>query len=202
VKAKDNWRRARDEILASGTDEAKIGLAHAAVNLWSDEISLLEHANKRLVAVVMDVFRVTDELVLDASTTKLLHQFADPNTDMSAAPSHFVVERLQALLPHEALLVATIAEKLISAWRTELGDMRTGTAMAAPQLTDLALTLHRLGGTSRQAGIALFESMIEIDAHGARETLAEIDGRFGQRQAAARQRISKRKSRARRRATA
>jgi len=123
----------------------------------------------------------------------LLRALADPRTDMSAAPSHFVVERLQALLPHEAELIATIAEKLVAAWRGELGDMRTGTATAAPQLTDLALTLHRLGGTSRQSGVALFEAMIEIDAYGARETLAEIDGRFGPLQAVARQRLARRR---------
>ena len=58
--------------------------------------------------------------------------------------------------------------------------------MTAPQLTDLALTLHRLGGASRQSGVAIFEGMIEIDAYGAREALAEIDGRFGPRGAAPR----------------
>jgi len=204
VKAKSNWARARDEIIATGTDDMKIGLAHAAVNMWSDEklrqgagetlVALLKNASKELVATVMDVFRVTDQLVLDASTVELLRMLADPSTDMSAAPSHFVVERLQALLPHEAELIATIAEKLVAAWRGELGDMRTGTATAAPQLTDLALTLHRLGGTSRQSGVALFETMIEIDAYGARETLAEIDGRFGPHQATARQRLARRRS--------
>ena len=172
----------------------KIGLAYAAVNMWSDEklrpialetlVALLKGANKDLVAVVMDVFRVTDELAPDALTVELLRALADPSTDMSAAPSDFVVERLQALLPHEKELIATIAEKLVAAWRRELGDTRTGMATAAPQLTDLALTLHRLGGTSRQSGVALFEAMIEIDAYGARETLAEIDGRFGPHQAA------------------
>src|SRR3546814_2447887 len=100
---------------------------------------------------------------------------------MSAAPSHFVVERLQGLLPYEAELISVIAEKLVAAWRGKLGDVRTDAASAAPQLTDLALTLHRLGGASRQSGIALFETMIEIDAYGAKETLAEIDGRFGPR---------------------
>ncbi len=124
---------------------------------------------------------------------QLLRALADPDTDMSAAPSHFVVERLQALLPHEAELVARIAEKLVAAWRSELGDVRTGTALAAPQLTDLALTLHRLGGTSRQTGVALFEAMIEIDAYGARDTLAEIDGRFGSHQVAVRQRLARRR---------
>lgn len=202
VKAKDNWTGARDEIIASGTDDMKIGLAHAAVNMWSDEklrpsatetlVALLKGASKKLVAVVMDVFRVTDEIRPDTSTVELLRALADPSADMSAAPAHFVVERLQALLPHEAELIATIGEKLVTAWRSELGDLRTGTATAAPQLTDLALTLHRLGGTSRQSGVALFEAMIEIDAYGARETLAEIDGRFDPRRTTARQRLTRR----------
>lgn len=203
VKAKDEWATARDQIIVSGTDEMKIGLAYASVNLWSDDklrqpagktlVALLTGASKELVAAVMDVFRVIDELVPDTSTVELLQSLAAPSTDLSAAPSHFVVERLQALLPDEAELIAAIAEKLVSAWRSELGDMRTGTAIAAPQLTDLALTLHRLGGTLRQSGVALFEAMIEIDAYGARETLAEIDGRFGPHQATARQRLSRRR---------
>lgn len=203
VKEKDDWTQARDEIIASSADDMKIGLAYAAVNMWPDEklresasetlIALLRGASKELVAAVMDVFRVTDELTPDASTVKLLRALADAGTDMSAAPSHFVVERLQALLPHEPELIARIAEKLVAAWRGELGDIRTGTVTAAPQLTDLALTLHRLGGALRQPGVALFEAMIEMDAYGARETLAEIDGRFGPQQATARQRLARRR---------
>jgi hypothetical protein len=202
VKEKSDWAQSQDEIMVSGTDDMKIGLAHATVNLWRDEelrqhaveilIALLKGASRELVAAVMDVFRVTDELTPDASTVELLRALADAGTDMSAAPSHFVVERLQALLPFEPELIATIAEKLVAAWRGELGDMRTGTVTAAPQLTDLALTLHRLGGASRQSGVAIFEAMIEIDAYGARETLAEIDGRFGPHQAAVRQRLARR----------
>lgn len=203
VKEKNDWAQAQDEIIASGTDDMKIGLAYAAVNMWSDEelrqrcsgtlVALLKGASKELVAAVMDVFRVTDELIPDASTVELLRALADAGTDMSAAPSHFVVERLQALLPHESELVAAIAEKLVAALRGELGDIRTGAVTAAPQLTDLALTLHRLGGASRQSGVAIFEAMIEMDAYGARETLAEIDGRFGPHQAAARQRLARRR---------
>lgn len=202
--ARSDWGRARDEIIESGSVQAKIGLAHAAVNLRNDEklelgasqtlVALLKGATKELVAVVMDFFRVTKELVPDASTVQLLSALADTATDVSAARSDFVVERLQALLPHEAELVARIAEKLVAAWRGELADMRTGTAIAAPQLTDLALTLHRLGGPSRQSGVNLFEAMIEIDAYGARDTLAEMDGRFGPHRAAARQRLARRRN--------
>jgi nucleoside phosphorylase len=202
VKEKNDWAQSRDKIMVSGTDDMKIGLAHAAVNLWRDEelrqrtgeilVALLKGASKELVATVMDIFRVTDELTPDPSTVELLRALADAGTNMSAAPSHFVVERLQELLPHEAKLIATIAEKLVAAWRGNLGDIRTGIVTAAPQLTDLALTLHRLGGVSRQSGVAIFEAMIEMDAYGARETLAEIDGRFGPHQAATRQRLARR----------
>jgi nucleoside phosphorylase len=138
----------------------------------------------------------------NGSTAELLRALASPGTDVSAAPSSFVIERLQALLPHDAELIAAIAGKLVDAWRRELGDLRTGTAATAPQLTDLALTLHRLGGTSRQSGVALFEAMIEIDAYGARETLAEIDGRFGSAQAVARQRLPRQRRRGSRRRAA
>lgn len=208
--AKSEWVQARDEIMSSGTSETKIGLAHSAVNMWRQEelrktsseilVALLKGANKELVAAVMDVFRATDELTYDASTVELLRAMADISTDISAAPADFVVQRLQAMLPHEAELIATIAEKLITAWRSELGNVQTGAATAAPELTDLALTLHRLGGTLRQSGVALFEALIEIDAYGARETLAEIDGRFGPLRVAPRPRLARRrKARGRRR---
>ena len=151
TKPKTNWVLARDEIIASGTEETRIGLVHAGVNIWSEEwvrseatktlVALLKGASKGVVAAVMDVFRVTQELVPDASTVELLRALADSDTDMSAAPAHFVIEGLQTLLPYEAELVATIAEKLVSAWRSGLADMRTEMAFAAPQLTDLALTL-------------------------------------------------------------
>lgn len=204
VKEKNYWARAKDEIIARGTDDMKIGLANAAVNMWPAEklrkrasetlVALLKNASKELVAAVMDVFRVTDQLAPDTATIELLRALARTGTDMSAAPSHFVVERLQALLPHEPELIGIIAEKLVAAWRGELGDFRTGTVTAAPQLTDLALTLHRLGGQSRRCGVAIFEAMIEIDAYGARETLAEIDGRFGSQHAVARQRLARRRA--------
>ena len=155
-----------------------------------------------MVAAILDVCRVGDDFVPDATTVAFLRALADADADLRGAPSPFVVEKLQNLLPHEAELVAAIAVKLMKVWRNELGDISTETAIAAPQLTDLALTLHRLGGPSRQAGVEIFETMIELDAYGARETLAEVDGRFGQRQVGPRQRIGRRKINRRRRRAA
>jgi hypothetical protein len=59
-------------------------------------------------------------------------------------------------------------------------------------LTDLAITLHRLGGPSREIGVTVFEALIDLDAYGVRDTLSEIDGRFGILQTGARRRIARR----------
>jgi nucleoside phosphorylase len=203
VKSKKAWENARESIISSGSDEMRVGLAHAAVNLWreakfrqssGDTLDLLlRDPSTEVIDAVMDVFRLVDELAADASTRQLLNAIARPQIDLSRTSSHFVVERLQDLLPHETELVAEIALKLVNAWRNKLGDFSAGTSATAPQLTDLALTLHRLGGPSRSAGVTIFEAMIEIDAYGARETLSEIDGRFDRSSAPSRQRLSRRR---------
>ena len=103
-----------------------------------------------------------------------------------------MVEGLQSLLPHIAGTIGQIALKLVRAWRNELSDIRTSTALAAPQLTDVALTLHRIGGATREIGVEIFEALLELDAYGAKATLAEIDGRFEIEQTVIRRRITRR----------
>jgi nucleoside phosphorylase len=190
-KGGEQWLIRQASIINSDNLESRTGLAYALANLWPDPRfhetagavlpQLRPEGQEPLVGAVLDVFRVVDELVPDGPTIELLKMLADDETNLAGAPSHFIVERLQTLLPFSAELVAKVALKLVDAWRSELGDMRTGTVTAAPQLTDLAITLHRLGGQSRQDGVTIFEAMIEIDAYGARSTLAEIDGRFDQK---------------------
>lgn len=202
AKGGDKWKDAQAAILSTDSGEAKLGLAYAAANLWSEPdfhekagvilAELVHGAESRRIGAIMEVFRLVDDLVPDTSTVALLKALADPATSLAGAPAHFVVERLQSLLPHQADLVAAVATKLVAAWRDELGDIRTGTVTAAPQLTDLALTLHRLGGPSREAGVTIFEAMIEIDAYGARDTLQEVDGRFGPHPVSARRRLPRR----------
>jgi len=197
------WNEKLWELVRAGPEPTRIGVAYAAVNLISDRkfrecasdvlVALLSTGTKDLVAVVVDIFRLVDDLERDASILRVLQALAEPNVDLSSAPAYFVVEKLQQLLPHEATLVSALGSKLVAAWASQLSDMRTATAAAAPQLTDLALTLHRLGGATREAGIALFEAMIEIDAHGARDTLVEIDGRFSTHSAPPRARLTRKR---------
>ena len=119
-----------------------------------------------------------DELMPDSPTVSLLTGIADQIGTAPGLDATLLVERLGTLLPHEAELVGRVAEGLIGAWRTEIGDVRTGTAAAAPQLVDLAVTLHRLGPETQEIGTVLFGRLIEVDAWEARKTMDAIDNRF------------------------
>ena len=198
------WTAMREQLFAHGSPEAKVGMAYAGANLWSerqfhrDAGSLLERlipgADNHRMSAILDVFRLSSDLVPEPTTLALLKALSATDVDLAGAPSNFVVDRLQSLLPHAADIVGRIAVKLVTAWGSGLGDSQTATSLVAPQLTDLAITLHRLGGDSRDTGVAVFEKLIEIDAYGARDTLIEIDGRFGFLQTGARRRISRRRA--------
>ena len=202
------------EIVASdGGTPAQVGVTYAAVNLWQEanrraacsELlrSLLPKGDSGVWRAAFDLFRLVDEVTPERSWVSLLEVMADHIEKAKGLPSTFVVDRLQTLLPHEAMLVARIARGLVSIWRDELGDIRTGTAATAPDLVDLAITLHRLGPLTRDVGTALFEDMLEINAYTARQTLDQIDNRFSDVRRPARRHLPRRDSgrRARRRST-
>jgi nucleoside phosphorylase len=191
-----------DIVASDGRSHAKVGAAYAAANLWSrsdrraacSELlrSLINTSDSAVWRAAFDLFRIVDEVTPERDWVALLENVADHIGEVEDLPSTFVVDRLQTLLPHEALLVARIARGLVSGWRTELGDLRTGTAATAPELVDLAITLHRLGPLTRDVGTALFEDMLEINAHLARQTLDQIDNRFSDARRPARRRLPRR----------
>lgn len=160
--------------------EARAGLALTAVNRWSDGrsrsamsevlVDLLGTREEGVWRAVFDLFRVVDGLAPDRETVTLLEAMyerigAAPRADVS-----FVAERLGTLLPHEALLVGRLAMGL-----TQSQPGITG--LAAANLVDVAVTLHRLGGETRTVGLELFEALLDNGVLEARTTLDEIDQR-------------------------
>ncbi len=212
VQPELGWPHAMlEEIVEAGSPYARRGAAYAAVNVWGDDD---EHRDRgaallmRLVAkgeaeswpAVLDIFRLCDAISPDKAWLDLLRAIMKQVPKQATFPSNFVLDRLQTLLPHEAELVAEFALTLTAKWRSELADIRTNTAADAPSLVDIALTLHRLGDSTREKGTELFEELIEINAYTARDTLQQIDNRFPNRAIALRPRLPRRQRRARRRA--
>lgn len=186
---------------------AKLGAAHAAVNIWPDAkdkepiarllVALVPDADQAMWSAIFDLFRLVDEITPEPEWVSLLEVLAENIHKFRGGDSTFVVDRLQTLLPHHAVLVASLARGLIKGWRDELGDIRSATASAASELVDLAITLHRLGPDTRELGTDLFEDLLTINAYTARETLDEIDNRFRATPRAARRRLPRRTRRPR-----
>ena len=213
VQPKLEWAsEALDAVVEkSECKDAQLGAAFSAVNLWKEPnhrhsttellVRLIPHADQHIWHAVFDLFRIIDELTPDPDTVHLLTVIADNMETAVPVGASFVVQRLETLLPHQAPLVAQLIQGLIAHWREELGDIRTGTAVASSELVDLAITLHRLGSETRDVGIRILEDLLSIDAWTVHRTMDEIDNRFRSERGPARARLPRRSARARRRAS-
>lgn len=166
----------RDSVLV----DARAGAALTAVNRWSDGrsrvgmsrvlLDLLASEEEGVWKGVFDLFRVVDRLAPDKETVQLLDAMCERIGTAPRVDPSFLAERLGTLLPHEAPLVGRLAMGLV--------ECQPGvTGLAAANLVDLAVTLHRLGGETRTAGTELFESLLDKGVPEARTTLDEIDKR-------------------------
>lgn len=210
------WPKEIVEEIITGSDiHSRTGAAFAAVNVWSETgngveasellIRIMSHHEPATWTATLDLFRLVDEITPAPEWSNLLSAMTEEIPRQADFQSTFVVERLQTLLPHEAELVARFALTLTAKWCDELSDIRTGTSLAAAELVDLAVTLHRLSPSTREQGTKLFEELLYLNAYTARETLNQIDNRFSERAAISRPRLPRRKrrpSRAARRAAA
>ena len=177
-------------ILGNEGDELqKVGVALSAAHVLAEEPGrraaaaallgpMLDSSNRAIWASAFEFFRVSDNISADAGTIAFLQAIEENLAKAPVPDATFVVDRLATLLPHQGGLVGSIALILVSKWHNDLADVKTSRAIAASTLVDLAVTLHRLGPETREVGLTLFELLIEIDAHEARQTLDEIDNRF------------------------
>lgn len=180
--------RLSEIVTTPSLTKARVGLAYAAVNVWSDTDTpraasdllqrLIPIADSETWSAIFDLFRLVDEITPISEWTSLLEEIVKHLAEAKDQPTTFVVDRLQTLLPHEAVLVGRMARGLVANWRDQLADLRTGTSSSAPDLVDIAVTLHRLGPQTRELGTSLFEDLLDINAYTARETLDQIDNRF------------------------
>jgi hypothetical protein len=181
---------------------ARVGATYTAVNLWNDQKkrpavsrllkTIVPNADEPTWAAIFDLFRLVDEITPEEEWVSLLEVISEHIGRANHIESSFIVERLQSLLPHQALLVGKIARGLVENWGGKLGDFTTSTAANAQALVDLAITLHRLGPETREAGTSLFESLLVVSTYTARETLDQIDNRFRNTAPRARRRLPRR----------
>ena len=211
VRPDSKWANERvDELVQDeALEEARAGAALTAAHYWpptrhrpraGDLLTrLLAFDDSEVWRAACEVFRLADTLAPDPATLSLLSTIERRPEKVPRAHSSLMVQCMGTLLPHEALLVARVAQGLIRVWREQLRDTSTSTALAAPELIDIALTLHRLAPETQEIGTDLFEQLIKIDAWEARKALDEIDSRFLEQTQRRRPRLARRSRRERRR---
>ncbi|MCA3450410.1 MAG: hypothetical protein INF92_08575 [Rhodobacter sp.] len=168
--------------------DARTGAALSAAHFFADAnlrakasallVRLLHTGEPGVWRAALDTFRIVEELTPDRGTIALLEAMAARFDQAPQIDATFIVERLSSLLPHQAALVGSLAMGLADKWGADLGDIRAATALAASQLGDLAITLHRLGPDTREIGTTLVEQLISTNAYEAQQLLDEIDNRF------------------------
>ena len=195
------WAQARLDALIENPalEEARAGAALSAAHRWTESDGrarawnileqLLPGGEPGVWQAVTEIFVSVREWTADRPTNSLLTALADGPHLPSGHNANFIPEQLASLMDEYPVLVARVAKRLVAAWRNEVADMQTHTAMAAQPLVDLAVNLHRLGGETREIGIELFEELLEIDAFEARQTRDEIDNRFRDQGSARRPRL-------------
>lgn len=185
-----SWANARveAELTAFGsgqecTDGVVLGLTHAAANLWDIPerrsyanailLRVVPQASGPVAAAVFAAFRTSKQLIWDEATKSLLAALRDNPNALAADHGPWLVDSLREVLPSGADLIADVMLAMVSVFaKTEqLGHFFS----EGPELVDIALTLQRLGGTTRKKGLDLFEMLLEYDVYGVRAMLTELD---------------------------
>ena len=194
LKPEDAWCAEQvQEILDGNGVEPKrvalwrLGCAHTAAHCWKGEetrpraTELLEQlgptADEATAKALLTTFRVAAPLPLDAYSERLFQLLLGAPHLLDKGQEHFLVEALSTAVEWRPDLVWGICSRIVAMAGTQLGDHRTRWPLDSEHLVGIALTLHRLPGYLEK-GLALYEDMLELEAHGAKDALRDIDRRF------------------------
>ncbi|MFL7905035.1 hypothetical protein ACJ41P_28160 [Azospirillum argentinense] len=173
--------------MPSGMSE-RVGIAFAAVNLWSDRkycgtaadtlARLCTCDEVSVLKAICDLFRLHDPLTADSSGRRVLDALIDHSALQRPLGWTFVVRTLLALVHVEPSRVAQLADDLVDGWAARLVGETARHQHDMDELIDIAVTLQRCDPPYRAQGLDLFERLLALEAYGVEETLVELDGRF------------------------
>lgn len=169
------------------TSRIRLGLAHTAARFWGESTHhrvasevltrLARVADQATARAMMTAFNQGDALIIDAPTLAFLGSILENETLLRQGYGESFVEQLQDLVTAEPELAHALAEAVVRVRGAEMADYRTSMVPATAHLTNLALTLQRLGGTHRANGLHLFEALLDLGVQDAQAALNEIDRR-------------------------
>jgi hypothetical protein len=165
----------------------RAGTTYTASHFWNDPrtrvactdilLKLAKIANGRVADAVMDLFRVTDILLVDQHTRAVLQAIVDSPSLLSANGCSLLVSHLVEIVSEEPDLVHKLCCMLVDLRADEIVGRGNDFTAAAPDLINIAVTLQRVGGDFRRKGLELFERLLELSVYDAQVVLDELDHR-------------------------
>lgn len=191
--SEDAWcaEQAQAILDGNGTDPEhlalwRLGCAHTAAHCWKGEearhraTELLEElgptADEATAKALLATFRLTEPLPLDGYSERFFKLLLGAPHLLEKGHEHFLVEALSSAVEWRPDLVWGICSRIVAMAGIQLGDHRTRWPFESEHLVGIALTLHRLADYLEK-GLALYEDMLELEAHGAKDALRDIDRR-------------------------
>jgi hypothetical protein len=180
-------RDLRSAIEASSGDGGAVrtGIAFTCANMWERAdtrqaateclVRLITCADDNVGSAVMHVFDASDSLLPDNATHRLLDALVRSPGPLLRAEDGWFIERLEGLLPNEAETVYRLCREVIHQRGQDLGSLQRSWSMHTANLTNVALTLHRMDDPYRAMGLELFEGLLDIRLPDAEAALREID---------------------------
>ena len=178
IKQKDTYFTNDESIL--------IGMAYAAAYLWHDKkhkafagnilTELMSIKHDSLDKAIMTIFNNAKGFKPDEETENILKALLVNERLIGHYGTEYLVERLRELIPYEIDFVYQISMATINRLGNLLGDFSTRFALLLLNSSNIALTLHRIGGDRREQGLAMFEKLLTFDAYEAKKILDELDG--------------------------
>jgi len=169
------------------TRDTRIGLAFAAARAWREcelrhratelLVGLVPLADRELAEAIMSAFLSNEKLYADDDSRRMLSSVLDKPLLMEVSTIYRFVKRLPDVVTAFPDLVYRLTREMVRRFGVAIADFRTHLAGCGEHLTDLAMTLQRLGGEYREKGLVLFEDLLEIGVREAKTTLVEIDRR-------------------------
>ncbi|MHB8901866.1 MAG: hypothetical protein ACYC6Y_24180 [Thermoguttaceae bacterium] len=175
----------QDQDAAAGS--VCIGIAFTAAKWWRDIecrrkatellMQLAANAREGLAEAVMSVFFSHNCLFADDQTRGLLNAVAANSNLLAVTPNYYFVEQLEDLVESDPDLVHRICQSMVALRGNDLGNIQTSAFASASHITNIALTLQRIGGEYREKGLTLFESLMVLGVSDAQAALDELDRR-------------------------
>ena len=170
---------------SSVVERLRLGVGHTLVAAWHEPalralttpllVRLMAMESMSVENALRAIFDKANPLPADDHTRKFLEALLD-RPSILAGGGHFLIDGLKGLLREgwNPILVHKVADALIRKEGQDLGDIRTASAADAGELADIALTLHHIPAT-REAGLDLFERLMDVRSYGLDERIAMID---------------------------